>query len=168
MASWDVVEVSDANVQSETLGGKEKFWVLEPHWDPYPDLRRWLFKYVSNSTGRLLGEDWAEWMVYQIAKLIGVPTARVRPARCNNRRGIVFRSVFFDDQDESLINGNSLLVTANPENWAVVSIKTGMKPTLSIASSDAREYRKNRMTALDIHQMASLLLEVLSGRTAGT
>ena len=53
------------------------------------------------------GEDWAECIVHALAGLIGVPTACVRPAVCNERRAVLSRAV--QTPDERLEHGNELL-----------------------------------------------------------
>lgn len=106
---WDVVIVKsgEADVEDEPLGTKEKFWVENPEDDTL-----WLFKYAREIDGRVLGEDWAEWLVHQIAVRLGLPTAEIRPAECENRRGIVSRTVV--PPTGRLVHGNSLLAESVP------------------------------------------------------
>ena len=103
---WDPVDVDDwvgraGRVDDEPLGTKEKFWVTDPQGV------RWLFKAVRSTDGRVLGEDWAEWLVCRLAWLLGVPAAVVEPAELDGRRGIVSRSVL--QPDDRLEHGNELL-----------------------------------------------------------
>ncbi len=96
--------VDDDEFADEPLGTKQKFWVENPDDD-----RLWLFKYAREREGRTLGEDWAEWVVPRLGDQLGTPTARVLPAVCNRRRGIVSRSVIDSIVDARLVHGNSLL-----------------------------------------------------------
>ena len=109
-ATWRTVDVGDwvtraGRVQDEPLGTKEKFWV------DAPDGVRWLFKAARSNSGRIVGEDWAEWLVCRLANLIGVPAAVVEPAEHNGRRGIVSRSVL--RPGGRLEHGNELLSQAD-------------------------------------------------------
>jgi len=100
-AAW--IRVDDAE---EPLGTKDKFWVQQS------DGTKWLFKLVREKFGVVRGEDWAEWLVHGLANLMGVPTACVRPATWNGRRGIISRSVVTADQ--RLEHGNELLARVDP------------------------------------------------------
>lgn len=99
--AWTRVDDAD-----EPLGTKDKFWVQES------DGTKWLFKLAREKHGVVRGEDWAEWLVHGLANLLGVPTACVRPARWNGRRGIISRSVVAADQ--RLEHGNELLAGVDP------------------------------------------------------
>lgn len=106
---WSVVNISldtSDDGGDEPLGTKEKFWVLDP------DGIRWLFKYARDKGGVVRGEDWAEWAVHLLGELLGIPTAVVRPATCQERRGIVSRSVVVEG--ERLEHGNELLARVDP------------------------------------------------------
>lgn len=103
---WNPADLDDgtwARVDDvdEPLGTKDKFWVQDG------DGTRWLFKFAREKYGVFRGEDWAEWLVHGFANLMGVPTACVRPATSNRRRGIISRSVVTSDQ--RLEHGNELL-----------------------------------------------------------
>jgi hypothetical protein len=108
LPQWASVTVlGGADVGEEPLGTKEKFWVENPQ-----DASPWLFKYARVIDGRVLGEDWAEWLVHQIATGLDLPTAEVRPATCDGRRGIVSKSVV--SPTGRLVHGNSLLAEFFP------------------------------------------------------
>lgn len=62
-------------VSNEPAGADEKIWLEDPR-----DERRWLFKPVLAKDGRRQGEDWAEKISSEVARLIGVPAAPVRLA----------------------------------------------------------------------------------------
>jgi hypothetical protein len=103
---WDPVQIvlGGDDIEDEPLGTKEKFWVLNPI-DRHP----WLFKFARTVGGQTRGEDWAEWVVHTLAKEIGIPTAEVRPAGYDGRRGIVSKSVIEPGSSQRLVHGNSLL-----------------------------------------------------------
>lgn len=102
--TWDPIEVESSpsgRTGEEPMGTKEKFWVVDD------EAQRWLCKLVRVVDGESRGEDWAEWLVHRLGGLIGVPTARVRPATYQGRRGIVSLSVV--TRGEQLVHGNELL-----------------------------------------------------------
>jgi hypothetical protein len=104
--TWDSIEVQDlrgAVASEEPMGTKDKFWVAF-------DGEEWLFKFSrSDGQGGVRNEDWAEWIVYQLAADLGIPAAIVKPATCDGRRGILSRSVMRDRASERLVHGNELL-----------------------------------------------------------
>ncbi|MED5801132.1 hypothetical protein VX037_08870 [Gordonia sp. Z-3] len=109
-ATWAAVDVAswlqaDSEFE-EPLGGKEKFWFTGP------DGHRYLFKYArcDDEGSNVRGEDWAEWVVAELAALIGVPTATTRPGQYHGRRGILSKSVV--SGSERLVHGNELLAGA--------------------------------------------------------
>lgn len=118
-ALWESITVDDwlrdgdGRISEEPLGGKEKFWITGP------DGHEYLFKYARRDPdgSNVRGEDWAEWAVHQLAQLIGVPTAVVLPATCEDRRGSLSRAVWHER--EQLIHGNELLARRNPYYDAV-------------------------------------------------
>lgn len=83
------------------MGTKDKMWVRDAQ------RRRWLCKLVRVVDGDSRGEDWAEWLVHQLATIAGIPTATVVPATQAKRRGIV--SLSFVAEGERLVHGNELL-----------------------------------------------------------
>ncbi|WAX56206.1 hypothetical protein M6B22_16925 [Jatrophihabitans cynanchi] len=110
---WEPVEVTDWDaelesdpISDEPLGTKEKFWVTDPGG------KRWLFKFTRVVHGAVRGEDWAECLVAELARLVGVPTAAVRLATCGGRRGVLSRSVV--GEGERLEHGNELLASLDP------------------------------------------------------
>jgi len=89
------------------MGTKEKFWTSGP------DGEQWLFKYARVAAdGYVSGEDWAEWLVCQLAALIRVPVADVLPARCDGKRGAISRSIL--NSVEELVHGNEVLAGSVP------------------------------------------------------
>ena len=103
--SWNPVQIKREEFEraDEPMGTKEKFWVKLPDDD-----RLWLFKLARERDGVVRGEDWAEWIVHHLATLLGVPSATVRPALWEGRRGIVSRSML-RSRSEELVHGNSVL-----------------------------------------------------------
>lgn len=106
---WMPSSSSDTQIQiaDEPLGTKEKFWVEAPDGNAY------LFKYARVRHGRVMGEDWVEWAVHELATLLSIPTATAIPARHNGRRGVLSRSVL--SAGDRLIHGNELLAGIDPE-----------------------------------------------------
>ncbi|ODR20384.1 hypothetical protein [Mycolicibacterium porcinum] len=118
-ARWESIIIDDwlrdgdGRISEEPLGGKEKFWIIAPDGNEY------LFKYArSDPDGtNVRGEDWAEWAVHQLGKLIAVPTAVAIPGQHLGRRGSLSRAVWHER--EQLIHGNELLARQNPDYDAV-------------------------------------------------
>ncbi|WP_425865082.1 hypothetical protein [Arthrobacter sp. TWP1-1] len=88
------------------MGTKEKFWTEGP------DGASWLFKYARVAVdGYISGEDWAEWLVCGLAKILGVPAAEILPAQCQGKRGLISRTIVLPG--EELIHGNEILGAGN-------------------------------------------------------
>jgi len=83
-------------VGDEQLGSKSKFWFAH-------DGERWLFKLARENTG----EDWAEKVAAEVAKVVPVIAARVELADYRGRRGSA--SLSFIGENESLVHGNEIL-----------------------------------------------------------
>jgi len=81
----------------EGMGSKPKFWFRR-------DGVRWLFKEARDGTG----EDWAEKVVAEVARVAGVPAAKVELAEFQGRRGCASLS-FTPTDAETLIHGNEIL-----------------------------------------------------------
>ena len=107
---WEPVQVTlgGEDIEDEPLGTKEKFWVYNP-----TDRHPWLFKFARTVGGHTRGEDWAEWVVHSLALEMGIPTAEVRAATFEGRRGIVSKSVIELATNQRLVHGNSLLVESS-------------------------------------------------------
>ena len=82
----------------EQLGSKAKFWVML-------DGQLWLFKEARENTG----EDWAEKVAAQLAKLVGFDAADVELAVFSGRVGCVCKSFIDLKQGEGLVHGNEIL-----------------------------------------------------------
>lgn len=88
-------------LRPEDMGSKEKFWYRRPD-----RLHNRLFKYPHPGTG----EHWAEKIAAEVAKLIGIPCARVTLAVCDGVRGS--SSWSFVGHKQELFHGNQLLADA--------------------------------------------------------
>ncbi len=85
-------------VDIEQLGSKPKFWFRQND-------QLWLFKEARSNTG----EDWAEKVAAEIAKLAGMPAARVELAEYEGKRGCASHNFVNVDVGEVLMHGNELL-----------------------------------------------------------
>ncbi len=111
---FPVVDVSDWEViRSEPMGGKTKDWRQQPNTQAH-----WLYKQVGRESGQvgdhaaeLVGEDWAEKIVSDLAQLAGFPVAVVELATMKSRRGCISRSIV--ENNEELVHGNELLWKAD-------------------------------------------------------
>lgn len=132
---WDL----DSTDQDEPLGTKEKAWVVEDDGET-----RWLLKLARVGSGRVMGEDWAEWVAARVGRSIGVPCADVHPACANGRRGIVSKNIVNLSKSERLVHGNGLLaeknvvydptITRHNPNYtieAVQEVLAGLNPPLT-------------------------------------
>jgi len=96
---YPVIEIpQDAREDVEQLGSKPKFWVSR-------DDGRWLFKEARPNTG----EDWAEKVAAELAKLLEVNSAQVELAAYVGRRGCISKNFIARDKGEALIHGNEIL-----------------------------------------------------------
>lgn len=85
MTDLAIVDASDWEVRSYEPGGSdEKVWLCDPDTGESA-----LFKAVVAKAGRRQGEDWAEKAVEQVAKLIGVPSARIQMATWRGEPGLL-------------------------------------------------------------------------------
>lgn len=94
MPLFDVVDISTWEVvDSEVLGRNPKVWVREPGGGSDRQ-RDWLFKpVVVPSSGHRQGEDWAEKIVSELGRLLGVPCAEVQLAVRAGEPGLISRNV---------------------------------------------------------------------------
>jgi hypothetical protein len=106
---WDVSEWTFLN--EEPMGEPGKRWLVEPGSEDENGVGvRWLFKPVRVQNDRrgpfLQGDDWAEKVAAELAKLIGLPTARVELARYQGGQGALSRDV---TRRGKLTAGNELM-----------------------------------------------------------
>ena len=97
---YPIVEVQpDWVFQPEQMGGKAKFWYLEPN----EDISNWLFKYPRPNTG----EHWAEKIAAEVAGFLQIRYAQVKLATFEGFCGSASRSFLSDDPQ--LFHGNQIL-----------------------------------------------------------
>lgn len=93
---YPIIEINHSD-ETENLGTKEKFWFF----DEKTKIKN-LFK-----IGKCIGENWAEKVSCELAKLIGLPCADYEFAKYKDRIGVVTPS--FVPDNHTLIHGNELL-----------------------------------------------------------
>ena len=99
MADFPVLQVQPAEVISdEALGSKTKFWFRQGG-------ERWLFKEARDGTG----EDWAEKIASEVARLLEVRAATVELATYEGRNGCASLSFAYREKGDVLIHGNEIL-----------------------------------------------------------
>jgi len=85
---FQVIDTSSWRVDdTEAIGEEEKIWLLSPEGT------RWLFKPVVRHEGWQQGEDWAERVACEVARLMDVPAAEIELATRGGRPGCLSRSV---------------------------------------------------------------------------
>lgn len=108
MEFYKIFEVSEEGFEHfEQMGSKSKFWYTDR-----ADGQSYLFKSIHTSdklNNQVIryGEDWAEKIAFEIACLLGVPTAQYDLATYNGERGI--RTKNFLMAGEEMVFGNQLL-----------------------------------------------------------
>lgn len=114
--AFRVVNISEPPLSDEQMGTKPKFWFTGDNG------RLYLFKFARVNNGVVTGEDWAEKLAAELARLIGVESAAVDLATCQERRGVTVASFgqwmevdshgnpSFLPQRISLVHGNELLL----------------------------------------------------------
>ncbi|MDY6456708.1 hypothetical protein [Acinetobacter faecalis] len=85
----------------EQLGTKSKFWYVVDGQD-------FLFKSIESNNGARLGDDWAEKISCELAKLIGLPHAHYELASYKGTRGVITPN-FISEKGEQLVFGNQHL-----------------------------------------------------------
>jgi hypothetical protein len=99
MGQYKVIDIPlDAREDTEQLGSKPKFWVLL-------GAARWLFKEARPNTG----EDWAEKVASELAKVLGISAATVELAEYAGKRGCISLNFVDVEAGEALVHGNEIL-----------------------------------------------------------
>ncbi len=99
MPDYPIIQVQPEDVVGdEGMGSKPKFWFKR-------DGAQWLFKEARDGTG----EDWAEKVVAEVARVAEIPAAAVELAEFNGRRGCASLSFADSSKGETLIHGNEIL-----------------------------------------------------------
>lgn len=109
---WERIDVSTWQVQQVEAAGSNKV-----EWLKHPDTGEpWLHKYIHVPTnGVPQGEDWAEVVTTQVAKLLAVPCAVTRLCWRDESRGSISRSVI--PQGCDLNEGGVVLGTAGVKGY---------------------------------------------------
>lgn len=103
-ADYKIYDISQVESDIlEPLGTKSKFWYSVGDDE-------FLFKSVESNNGSRFGEDWAEKIACELAKLLGLPHAHYELAACKSTRGVITKN-FISERGEQLILGNELLET---------------------------------------------------------
>ena len=99
MPDYPIVQVRPEDViGDEGMGSKPKFWFKR-------DGEQWLFKEARDGTG----EDWAEKVAAEIARVAQIPAATVELGEFSGRRGSASLSFADSRKAETLIHGNEIL-----------------------------------------------------------
>ncbi len=99
LSDYPIIDIpQDAREDVEQLGSKPKFWVSLADG-------RWLFKVARPNTG----EDWAEKVAAELAKLLGIEAAQVELATYVGQRGCLSKNFISRERGEALIHGNEVL-----------------------------------------------------------
>jgi hypothetical protein len=97
---YDIVTIPSGVAEStEPLGTKFKFWFSDEHDN------KCLFKEGRPETG----ENWAEKIACELAKALNLPHALCELARCEEKQGVISRSIV--PHMARLVHGNELLAT---------------------------------------------------------
>jgi len=99
------IEIITSRDEMEQLGTKEKFWFYDDS-----NIKK-LFKIGRPGTG----EDWAEKVAYELAKLLDLPCAIYEFAKWGEKLGTVSNSFVPDGMQ--LVHGNELLVFAHDNEY---------------------------------------------------
>ena len=99
------IETITSRDEIEQLGTKEKFWFYDKD-----DIKK-LFKIGRPGTG----EDWAEKVAYELARLLSLPCAVYEFAKWNDKQGTV--STSFVSSGMRLVHGNELLVAFHDDEY---------------------------------------------------
>jgi hypothetical protein len=84
---YPIMDVSGWSIANlEPRGGGPNTWL-------HSATERWLFKPVSTVSWGNQGEDWAEKITCEVARLVGVPCADVELAHRHSQRGIISRDL---------------------------------------------------------------------------
>lgn len=109
---FPVLDVSEWPWQfDEPMGKAGKRWLRDP-----ANNGRWLWKPVTeqheHAATFLKGEDWAEKIASELARLLAIPAATVELASLGGRRGVVVATVA--PPGTELVHGNELLEAVVP------------------------------------------------------
>lgn len=127
LGNYKVYDISNVEYDLfEQLGTKSKFWYFYNN-------EQYLFKSINSGNGIRYGEDWAEKIACEIAKVIGIPHAHYELAHYKGTRGVITKN-FISERGEQLMLGNELLEV-------FISSKDGSNPNIQYIS-DVHEIMK--------------------------
>jgi len=107
MPKYPIYDISDVDpIDYEQMGTKSKFWYKDEKGDLY------LFKatLTTDKAGKNIqryGEDWAEKIACEIAKLLNIPAADYELAIFGEQAGIITKN--FVRSNENMLYGNSII-----------------------------------------------------------
>jgi len=108
MEEYCIIDISDVEqIDFEQMGTKSKFWFKDANDDLF------LFKATlsTDNQGNDIqrdGEDWAEKIACEVAKLLNIPCANYELAVYNGQRGVITKN--FVSSDENMQYGNTMLM----------------------------------------------------------
>lgn len=152
---------SDQFADVEQLGSKEKFWFWQ-------EGQKWLFKearlIISPEGTESTGEDWAEKIAAEIARVLNIPAATVELAEFKGRRGSA--SLNFTTAAQQLMHGNEVMAgyldNYNPE----VRFKQTSHTVENIIAAIRKMFPKANEHRTVLRQLASyMVLDALIGNT---
>lgn len=111
-AAAEIVDVrSWVPAHEETLGTKPKRWLQDPSTGQYWLMKDVTFNRRSDGSRYAKGDDWSEWVGSRVARLLGLPAARIEFADGGpgdeTTAGVI--AMTFLGEGESLRLGNELL-----------------------------------------------------------
>lgn len=150
-----------ADAQIEQLGSKDKFWF-------WRGKQKWLFKEArhieSPQETAISGEDWAEKIAAEIARLLGIPTATVELAEFNGRRGSA--TLNFTSPAQQLMHGNEVMAGFLEGYDPEVRFKQTSHTVENIIIAIRKMFPKANDHRLVLRQLASyMVLDSLIGNT---
>lgn len=127
----------------EPIGANEKVWLTDPAGTSSSPSSRWLFKPVTiHDNGHAQGGDWAELVASRVAVHLEVPSAQIRLAVRDGRRGTLSRNVR-PGEEWSIYTGGLWLASRPKLEFAArgTSVRTSATPgytleAIRIALSD--------------------------------
>jgi hypothetical protein len=102
-STFPVLEIDGVPERREPIGSKAKFWFRREN-------HLWLFKEARPGTG----EDWAEKLAAELARVLGLPHAVVELAHHEHAAGIATKDFTDEHARGDLVHGNELLFEVDP------------------------------------------------------
>ncbi len=145
----------------EQLGSKEKFWF-------WREGQKWLFKearLIESPQGiEPTGEDWAEKIAAEIARVLNIPAATVELAEFEGRRGSA--SLNFTTAAQQLMHGNEVMAGYLDNYDPEVRFKQTSHTVENIIAAIRKMFPKANEHRTVLRQLASyMVLDALIGNT---